>query len=112
MEKDTGVIISKTANLKITFDYDNLNIHIEDSWQVVNSMELEEIVDRIVESDYFRKMAVAGYTRTKESLIREWKAHNVLYRWGYEKERTGSTDLDQHESCGRRLCYFFLSWLY
>ena len=65
-----------------------------------------------MEYEYFERIAAAGYTRTKESLIREWKAHNVLYRWGYEKERTGSVDFSQYESRGRRVAYFFLSWLF
>ena len=112
MESESKVFISKDANVKVIFDYDNLNICIENSWQIVRPIAIEELVERIMESDLFAKMWRLGYTRTKESLIREWKAHNILYRWGYEKERTGSVDFSQYESRPRRIGYFILSILY
>ena len=112
MEKEEFIYTSITTNLKITVDYKNLNIHIQDSWKIDNAKELNSVIDDLMKGERFTKLAAAGYTRTKASLIREWKAHNVLYRWGYEKERTGSVDLDQNESRKRRIAYFFLSWLF
>lgn len=110
--KQDFTLVTTIYNLKVSFDYENLNIHIQDSYLIKDSKTVENAIENILASVYFEKLAAAGYTRTKESLIREWRAHNVLYRWGYEKERTGSVDLDQHESRFRRFCYFFLSWLY
>ena len=105
-------ICSNKFNLKVKIDYKNLNIHIQDSYQMTNAEYLKVAINDILGSVYFEKLTAAGYTRTKESLIREWKAHNVLYRWGIAKERTGSVDMSQNESRFRRFCYFFLSWLY
>ena len=105
-------IVSYCWNLAVQIDYDNLNIQIKDSYRINNALDLEMAVEDIMGSVYFEKLAAAGYTRTSKSLIREWRAHNVLYRWGYEKERTGTVDFSQHESRFRRFCYFFLSWLY
>lgn len=50
-----------------------------------------------------------GYNRTFESEVAEWKAHNVLYRWGIARERTGTVDIDQNESKFRRFIYAILS---
>ena len=112
MAKETYTLASGNTILKVTFDYDNLNIHIQDSYQIEDKKELEKAVDHIVESACFETLTGIGYTRTRNSLIREWKAHNVLYRKGHEQKRTGSVDLDQHESCIRRIAYFFLSLFY
>lgn len=49
--------------------------------------------------------------RTVKSFLREWQAHNVLYKLGLFKARTRDTDLDNNESRFRRFCYFFLSIL-
>lgn len=105
-------IASYCWNLTVQIDYDNLNIQIKDSYRINSAIDLEIAVNDIMGSVYFKKLAAAGYTRTKKSLIREWRAHNVLYRWGIAKERTGSVDMSQHESALRRFCYFFLSWFY
>jgi hypothetical protein len=110
--KQDFTLVTTIYNLKVSFDYESLNIHIQDSHLIQDSKTIENAIENILASVYFEKLAAAGYTRTKGSLIREWKAHNVLYRWGYEKERTGSVDLDQSESRGRRIAYFLLSLLF
>ena len=110
--KQDFTLVTTINNLKVSFDYENLNIHIQDSYLIKDSKIVENAIENILASVYFEKLAAAGYTRTSKSLIREWKAHNVLYRWGIAKERTGSVDMSQHESVFRRFCYFFLSWLF
>jgi hypothetical protein len=92
-------------------DIEKLNITITNSYHF-NSKQMNDILDYIMNKDYFRMLAAAGFTRSKESLLREWKAHNILYRWGYEKERTGSVDFSQYESRIRRIGYLILSILY
>ena len=110
--KQDFTLVTTIYNLKVSFDYENLNIHIQDSYLIKDSKTIENAIENILASVYFEKLAAAGFTRTKESLMREWRAHNVLYRLGYEKERTGSVDFSQYESRGRRIAYFFLSWFF
>ena len=102
----------KALGLTVSFDFDNLNIQIKDSYQITNKRDIETIIDIIMYNSNYKKIAAAGFTRARQSLIREWKAHNVLYYWGYKKEQTGTVDLNQHESRGRRLAYFFLSFFF
>lgn len=47
--------------------------------------------------------------RTAKSLLREWKAHNILYNMGIEIERTRTSDLDAYEKWYRRVGYFFIT---
>lgn len=103
-------LVSTTYILQVTMNIEDLNIHIKNSYQVNNSKEMKQIIDMIMNKSCYKYLAAAGYARTKESLLREWKAHNVLYHLGCKKEQTGSVDLNQNESRGRRIVYFFLSW--
>ena len=100
------------VSMSVIYDIDNLNIHIEDSWVVSDSHSIKNAVTAIMQTDCFKLLAAAGYTRTKESLIREWKAHNLLYTLGVAQAQTKSVDLDQKEPWYRLLGYFILSLVY
>lgn len=104
--KNLSEIDSKTI-----VNIESLNIHITNSYQF-NSKEMNKILDYIMNKDYFKMLTTAGFSRSKKSILREWKAHNLLYNLGYEKEKTRSIDLDQNESYSRRIGYFILSLFY
>lgn len=82
------------------------NIHIEDSYQVVKRKDMKDFLSIILDASLNRGIF---YSRKIRSWIREWKAHNLLYRLGIKKDRTGSVDLDECESKLRRFGYFILS---
>lgn len=46
--------------------------------------------------------------RSLKSYVREWRAHNRLYKLGLFKDRTKDVDLNVAEKWYRRLGYFFL----
>lgn len=102
-EKQNSELDSKTI-----VDIEKLNITITNSYQF-NSKQMNDILDYIMNKDYFKILAAAGFTRSKESLLREWKAHNYMYKKGIRIERSKSVDLNQNESTYRRLGYFLLS---
>lgn len=52
------------------------------------------------------------WKRTNKSLIREWRAHNLLYDFNYERARTKDVDLDYPERWKTQVAYFILSLLY
>lgn len=100
----TTVYQIKESSLKIILT--PTNVHIVTSFQITDRKGKEEVIDYIlkVAKDYGLE-----YKRSKKSWIREWSAHNTLYQWNYQRERTGSVDLNEDESLFRRFCYFFLS---
>ena len=53
-----------------------------------------------------------GYNRTLSSEIREWKAHNILYKLHIRENQTKDTDFSKDESKLRKFGYFFLSAFY
>ena len=46
-----------------------------------------------------------GHGRSETSYVKEWFAHNVLYKLGLFRSHTADVDLNDNESCFRRLCY-------
>lgn len=51
-------------------------------------------------------------SRSAGSYVREWRAHNFLYKMNIMVDSTKDTDLDVAEPLWRRVGYFFLSFLY
>ena len=96
---------------EVTFNYDILNIHIENSHELYTREEVVNALEYIHSTEEYKKLAVAGYTRTTKSQINEWLAYNRLWNWGYKRSRTGSVDLDQNESKFRKFIYFILTLL-
>lgn len=95
-----------------SFDKERLNIHVENSYLLHDRTVIAEAVDSIIECPDFQQMRDLGFTRTRQSMINEWIAHNFLYYKGYQRDRTGSVDLDEGEPRWRRFVYWVLSILY
>ena len=79
------------------------NIKIIDSYKLKNKKEIKEAVIEILE-----KAPMYLSNRTVNSLVREWRAHNILYNWGLFISHTKDCDLEAKESLFRRFFYFFL----
>ena len=90
-------------SIQVIMDVEGQNIHIHNSYQVTKTEDMEMILSTIMGKSFYSKMEAAGFSRSKESMLREWKAHNVLYNWNYQPNRTRSVDLDEKESAFRRL---------
>jgi len=87
---------------------ENPCIHIKDSYKVTKKDDMIEIMG-LIWFYHFNELYGAGFDRTWRSCLREWKAHNFLYKIGYRRERTGSVDIDQKEPMWRRFIYAILS---
>lgn len=84
------------------------NTHIENSYLVKSRKDMRGILECIeINSncgDAIRRIPVA-------TMIREWRAHNLLYALGIARARTKDVDLN-FESWWRRIGYFVLSLMY
>lgn len=83
------------------------NIHIHDSYKIKKEAEMNSILDRIVELDNNILK-----TRSRKSIIREWKAHNICYNLGLFKKSAQHTDIEAKQSLFHKICYFILSLFY
>lgn len=98
--------MNNTGNVYI--DYDVYSVRIWNSFLITKRKEMKEYVNRI--KNYSLCPDCVRFRSTR-SLIREWEAHNFLYRIGYEVQRTMHVDFND-EPVTRRLGYAFLSILY
>lgn len=97
---------------KVTFLYTkNPTLHIEDSYLIDTEEDITNALYAIHQMDLYKDLRDFGYTRTFQSEFNEWKAHNILYKMGIARARTGSVDISQNESKLFRLGYAILSKL-
>ena len=77
------------------------NIHIENSYQIRNKIEMETIIDLIMSDSAFDSTI---FTRDKESYMIEWTGHNKIYdlavviQYTSWIERAKHVDLNEKES--------------
>lgn len=109
------IVVWKDAWVEAVFspiDSKNLSICVKNSYKIKYSDDIENLLKIICNNPAFSEFKIAGYKRTLSSMRREWEAHNLLYKFGIFKTRTGSTDLDNNESFIRKAGYAVLSFIY
>lgn len=111
-EQTKAVAVPEMDLVSIHFDFHNLNIHIENSCKIRSRKAIKEMLSFIMTFDDFKKLQEAGFSRSYESMVIEWFAHNYLHDRGYKPDHTASVDIDQNESTLRRIAYWFLALLY
>lgn len=75
-----------------------MNLHIEDSYDI----DIERIVFL---TNILYDIGKLGNKRSVKSYIKEWYAHNVLYKMHLFRKHTKDVDLNDDESLFRRACY-------
>lgn len=86
------------------------NTHIHDSYQVKRINDMKGAIALIRTAVHDKNTAI--HKRSVNSMIHEWRAHNLLYSLGIKKSRTGSTDLEANQPRYMKIAYFILSLLY
>ena len=80
-------------------------ITILDSYKVKRLKHMREVIDWVKTYD------TTVCKRSWISLVSEWRAHNLLYWLGIEKDRTTHCDLNE-ESCIHKVLYIIGSLVY
>ncbi|MDO4566798.1 MAG: hypothetical protein Q4B42_05650 [Oscillospiraceae bacterium] len=76
---------------------ENPDIQVVDSYRVQDIREINLICDLIAKYTLETNNGGINYERSVSSMVLEWVAHNKLYEYGYQRNRTGSVDLDNAE---------------
>lgn len=84
------------------------NTHILDSYKVKSKAEMREYLQRLrdLTIDY------AVNRRDLESMVREWRSHNLFYLLHIFRNRTRDVDLELHQSWIRELFCRVVDFLY
>ena len=109
------IVVWKDVWCEVVFssaDSKSLNICVKNSYKIKYSDDIENLLKIINNNPTFIEFKIAGYKRTLSSMRREWEAHNLLYKLGIFKTRTGSTDLENNESFILKAGYAVLSFIY
>ena len=93
----------------VVFLYDALCFRIEKGYSVKSKEDILKTLEVIHLTPEYETLVNLGYTRTIDSEYREWCAHNVLYKLGILRSRTGTVDFGNNESKIRRFGYTILS---
>lgn len=97
----------------VTAEISKFNTHIEGSHRFKSRRDMEQILHTFRIETFGRKEAylLAINRIGKNTQIREWRAHNLLYALGIARKRTESVDLNDNKwYC--KTAYFILSCLY
>ena len=94
---------TKIKGIQITY---NKNFMVfKKSYQISNIDKMKAILDEALEkpTSYYTK-------RTKNSLIKEWISHNILYKLHLFRSHTADTDFEREIKKTVAFCYFILSF--
>lgn len=94
--------MKKVEIMGVKIEYDSRNIRIKNSYQVVHKKDMITILK------LFKLRTGYHSRRSLKSWIKEWKAHNRLYRLGLFKIHTVDCDLEENEKLHRLIAYQLL----
>lgn len=102
------IITYKGLDFKVNISHNNTCIL--DSYKIKDIDSMQDILYIIQDEVEDPNMAINK--RGIWSMTNEWRAHNLLYSLGIEKDRTKSVDLDLNQPWYMKLAYTLLSCLY
>lgn len=87
---------------RVKFIYNDSGITIKESYKVKTKVYMEYLLNMfVIETGYKSR-------RSMKSWIREWVAHNRMYRWGWFRSHTEDCDLEEDIVWWRSIVYFIL----
>ena len=90
------------SKIKLKITYTENNTHVENSY-LATDLDLE--VGYIIRERYLRSLP---QTRSFDSYVREWRAHNRLYKIHYKRSHTKDVDLEEPIKWYRELAYWII----
>lgn len=94
-------------NIKV---YKN-NINIKNSYKINNRLLMKMILDVLKDEIKEEYLESPFDKRSIKGMVREWVAHNNLYKLGYKKDRMCNVDLNYPQKWYVPIVYWFLSLL-
>lgn len=86
------------------------NTHIENSYKVKSLSDMCEVLKLIKKECKSKKLAINKLSI--DSMIDEWRVHNLLYDFHIQRSRTKDVDLNTDNAWYYKLAYYILSPFY
>ncbi len=90
--------------LGVKIEYDKGYVTVFNSYEVTSQWIMAYVLTEFKDRTGYKSK------RSLNSWIREWKAHNRLYRLGLFESHTKDCDLEENEKWYRRLVYWFIGF--
>lgn len=87
---------------RVEIEYDAGNVRVLESYKVKNKKVMRYVLEYFKEREGFKSR------RSIRSWVREWVAHNRMYKLGMFKGHTRDCDLEELEGWHRRVIYFII----
>lgn len=100
--KRKGLIKHEILILNVKIQYDKNNVKIINSHKIQHTLTMVYILLEFLNKTGYKSK------RTLKSWIKEWKAHNRLYKLGLYRSHTKDCDLEENEKWYRLLVYQIL----
>lgn len=94
--------MEKIKVLGVNIEYNSANVRILDPYKIKSKTFMELILE------IFKIRTGFVSKRSVNSWVREWKAHNRLYKLGLFKEHTIDCDLEENEKWYRLIAYLII----
>lgn len=85
------------------------NINIKDSYKINNRLLMRMILDVLKDEISEEHLESPFDKRNIDGMVREWVAHNNLYKLGYKKDRMCNVDLNYPQKWYVPIIYWILS---
>ena len=85
------------------------NINIKDSYKINNRLVMRMILDILKDEISEEHLKSPFDKRNISGMVREWVAHNNLYKLGYKKDRMCNVDLNYPQKWYIPIVYWILS---
>ena len=85
------------------------NINIKDSYKINNRLVMRMILDVLKNEVKEEHLESPFDKRNIGGMVREWVAHNNLYKLGYKKDRMCNVDLNYPQKWYVPIVYWILS---
>ena len=103
------IILPTNGGENVCVKFDKNNIHIDNSYKITSTKEMKSMLILIKGAAENRGII---YKRSMRSWIKEWQAHNILYKLGIKPSSSKDVDMDEDETKGRLFVYNILSLFY
>lgn len=103
-------IIVELKNNSFLINASENNTSIINSYKIKSIKDMKEILNTIRLEVTNSNMAINK--RRLYSMINEWRAHNLLYSFGIQRDRTKTVDLDINQPWYMKIIYPIFSLFY
>ena len=93
--------------MESSYNISNTNIHINDSYKIKSKESMLNVLN-----DIYNKYYSDVFKRSMDSLLNEWRAHNLFYNLHLFRSHIKDVDLNYPQKKWLSICYNIVGFVY